>query len=128
MRANSNTTTFVDMPPETENTFIDTVASHEMKTSQFISRDTRILLVTVAAIFLSALALRLYAIDAQSLWSDEGSTIALSSRSFEQIFRDTAQDVHPPLYYWILHAWMDLVGSSVFAVRSPSVVCGALTV
>jgi mannosyltransferase len=97
-----------------------------MKTS--ISRDTRILLVTVAAIFLSALALRLYAIDAQSLWSDEGSTIALSSRSFEQILRDTAQDVHPPLYYWILHAWMDLVGSSVFAVRSLSAVCGALTV
>ncbi len=36
-------------------------------------------------IFLLALTLRLFAIEQQSLWADEGGTIALASRSLEQI-------------------------------------------
>jgi 4-amino-4-deoxy-L-arabinose transferase-like glycosyltransferase len=84
--------------------------------------------VQVALLFCIALALRLYAIDRQSLWGDEGSSIALASRSIAQIARDTANDAHPPLFFWLLHFWMRLFGTSVFALRSLSVVCGALTV
>ena len=80
-----------------------------------------------ALVFALALLVRLYAIDRQSLWADEGSSIALSSRSLARIFSDTAVDAHPPLYYWVLHIWMSLFGTSVFAVRSLSAVCGALT-
>jgi hypothetical protein len=81
-----------------------------------------------ALVFILALAVRLYAIDRQSLWSDEGGTIALSLRSLAQISHDTAQDVHPPLYYWALHVWMIVLGTSVFSVRSFSAICGAATV
>jgi mannosyltransferase len=78
--------------------------------------------------FIVALALRLYAIERQSLWGDEGSSISLASRSIAQIARDTANDAHPPLFFWLLHFWMGLFGTSVFAVRSLSAFCGALTV
>lgn len=81
-----------------------------------------------ALLFVLALALRVYALERQSLWADEGSAIALASRSFSQIFRDTAVDAHPPLYYWLLHVWMRMFGTSVFAIRSFSAACGALTV
>ncbi|HWQ14952.1 MAG TPA: glycosyltransferase family 39 protein [Roseiflexaceae bacterium] len=80
-----------------------------------------------AAFFLLALALRLYAIDRQSLWYDEGLTVALAQRPLAQIARDAAADVHPPLYYWALHAWVALFGASEAAARSLSALCGALT-
>jgi 4-amino-4-deoxy-L-arabinose transferase-like glycosyltransferase len=82
---------------------------------------------TPALIGLLALALRLYAIDRQSLWYDEGLTVALAQRSLAQIARDAAADVHPPLYYWALHAWIGLFGAGEAAARSLSAVCGALT-
>lgn len=37
-------------------------------------------------------------------------------------------DVHPPLYYLLLHGWMELFGDSILAVRSLSVVFGVMAV
>jgi mannosyltransferase len=52
-----------------------------------------------------ALALRLFRIDAQSLWYDEGISAHQLTRSFPEILRAAALDTHPPLYYWTLKAW-----------------------
>src|SRR5579859_3230965 len=83
----------------------------------------------LAALFVGvALALRLYGIDMQSLWADEGSAIVLAQHSLSEISLATAQNVHPVLYYWMLHIWMELFGTGVVAVRSLSALCGALTV
>jgi 4-amino-4-deoxy-L-arabinose transferase-like glycosyltransferase len=79
-----------------------------------------------AALALAALALRLYALDRQSMWADEGSSLALASRPLLQIAQDTARDVHPPLYYWLLHNWMLLFGQTPAALRGFSALCGAL--
>lgn len=76
--------------------------------------------------FVVALALRLYGIETQSLWADEGGTIAVATRSLPQITHDTLQDVHPPLYFWLLHGWIQPTGTSVLAVRGFSALCGAL--
>jgi hypothetical protein len=81
-----------------------------------------------AMIFIMALALRLFGIETQSMWADEGGTLALAARAPDVILRDTLADVHPPLYYWILHAWMGLFGVNVFAARGFSALCGALAV
>ncbi len=40
----------------------------------------------------------------------------------------TANDIHPPLYYYILHFWMLAAGQTEFAVRSLSVITGVLLV
>jgi len=74
------------------------------------------------AVLLLAAGLRFYRLDSQSLWADEGNSAALSARSLAVIARDAAADIHPPLYYWLLHAWTGLFGRSEIALRSLSVV------
>ena len=80
------------------------------------------------AILLIAAWLRFYALDASSLWNDEGTTWALLSRSFGQIARDAAADIHPPGYYWLLKAWAAAFGLDAWAIRSFSAVLGVLLV
>lgn len=82
----------------------------------------------LAALFALALALRFYRIDAQSFWYDEGLTVALAVRPLDDIARAAAADVHPPLYYWLLHGWLLLTGTGEAAARAFSAVCGAITV
>ncbi|MBI5649088.1 MAG: glycosyltransferase family 39 protein [Chloroflexi bacterium] len=77
---------------------------------------------------LIAFALRAYKLDAQSLWNDEGTSIALASLSIDAIINGAARDIHPPLYYLLLHNWLVVSGNSEFAVRFFSVIAGVLTV
>ncbi len=75
-----------------------------------------------------ALALRFYRLDAQSLWADEGTSVALAPRSLIQIARDASHDIHPPLYYFLLHYWVQLFGTTEAAVRSLSAIVGTALV
>ena len=79
-------------------------------------------------ILLLALALRGYRLDGQSLWADEGNSAALAGRSLVQIAHDSAHDIHPPLYYWLLHGWTRIFGSSEIGLRSLSAALGVLLV
>lgn len=85
-------------------------------------------LALLAAVLLLALGLRLYRLDAQSLWNDEGTSVALAQRDLATIARNAAADIHPPLYYYLLHFWVGLAGTSEFAVRSLSALGGAALV
>ncbi len=51
----------------------------------------------LAALLLLALGLRLYRLDAQSLWNDEGTSVALAGRDLATITRSAALDIHPLL-------------------------------
>ena len=75
-------------------------------------------------ILLLAFGLRFYGLDAQSLWNDEGTSIALAQRDLATIARDAAHDIHPPLYYWLLSGWLRLAGTSEAAARSFSALLG----
>ncbi|MCX6049885.1 MAG: glycosyltransferase family 39 protein [Chloroflexi bacterium] len=77
----------------------------------------------ILILFLAGL-LRFYEIGASSLWSDEGNTWALLGRSFGQIARDAAADIHPPGYYWLLKIWTLLFGANAVGMRSLSAVAG----
>jgi mannosyltransferase len=79
-------------------------------------------------ILLLALALRFYRLDGQSLWADEGNSAALALRSLSTITRDAAHDIHPPLYYYLLHFWVGLFGTSEIALRSLSALAGTALV
>lgn len=79
-------------------------------------------------ILLLALSLRLLRIDAQSLWNDEGTSVALAARDLATITRGAAHDIHPPLYYYVLHFWIKLFGNSELAVRSLSALLGTALV
>jgi len=77
---------------------------------------------------LLAFALRFYGLDAQSLWNDEGTSVALAQRDLVTITQDAAHDIHPPLYYWLLSGWVRLFGSSETAVRALSACLGVVLV
>ena len=68
-----------------------------------------------------AALVRFYHLAGQSLWSDEGNSVALARRSFSEIAHRTAFDIHPPLYYWLLKIWISLFGDSEVGLRSLSV-------
>jgi mannosyltransferase len=77
---------------------------------------------------LLALGLRFYQLDAQSLWYDEGFSVYLARMDVAEITERTAADIQPPLYYYLLHAWIGLVGDSEAALRGLSILFGVLTV
>ena len=81
-----------------------------------------------ALVVLAAFALRAYGLEIQSLWNDEGNSIGMARRGFLAIAQHTARDIHPPLYYWTLHAWVQGAGFSVAALRLLSAFYGTLTV
>ncbi len=74
------------------------------------------------------MGLRFYRLDAQSLWYDEGISARLSEGPLRHILESVAQDIHPPLYYVLLHGWAALTGRSVFALRALSALAGVLLI
>jgi len=82
----------------------------------------------VIFILLCAFALRLYRLDFQDIWWDEGRNIDVASRSLAVIATAKEMDIHPPLYFYTLHLWMLGAGRSEFAVRFLSVFFSLLTI
>ena len=85
---------------------------------------------TLSLILLLALALRLYRLDAQSLWYDEGWSIHLAQGSLGEALTQIGSTghTHPPGYYLLLWAWVRLWGDSIPAVRGLSVLFGLVGV
>ena len=54
------------------------------------------------------------------LWLDEAQSVNIANAPLDQIQGLLKQDGAPPLYYYLLHFWMQLFGSSDVAVRSLS--------
>ncbi len=73
------------------------------------------------SLLLPAFWLRLYLLDAQSLWWDEGISLHLATSSFVDIAANRVTNIHPPLYFFLLKVWVTLTGTTVFAARYSSV-------
>ncbi|MFJ4442233.1 glycosyltransferase family 39 protein [Pseudomonas sp. NPDC089422] len=84
--------------------------------------------IAVSLILGLSAAVRLYQLSGAVIWHDEGFSVMLSAMPPGQILFHTARDVHPPLYYLLLHYWIMAFGDSVIAVRSMSVLAGVATV
>ncbi len=84
--------------------------------------------VALVAVLLLAFSLRVFRLEAQSFWNDEGNSARIAERPLELIWEGAAGDIHPPGYYLLLHGWRSLVGSTEFALRYLSVAAGLLTV
>jgi uncharacterized membrane protein len=78
-------------------------------------------------IVLFAFLLRLWGLGSESAWIDEAYSISLAKHSLVQIIVGTAADQHPPLYYLLLHFWLQL-GSSVYYARFFSLIIGVFNV
>lgn len=63
------------------------------------------------------------ALASNDLWLDEAATLAIANRhSLSEIAKIAANDVHPPLYYWLLSIWSSLFSTSTVAAKVLSVV------
>lgn len=80
------------------------------------------------AALLLGMGLRFYRLEAQSLWYDEGTSARLSEGPLRHILESVAQDIHPPLYYVLLHGWTALAGRSEFSLRAFSALTGVLLI
>lgn len=54
------------------------------------------------------------------LWLDEALSVNVAALPLGDIGTALRHDGHPPLYYWLLHAWMSVFGAGDQAVRSLS--------
>ncbi len=92
-----------------------------------VRKATQTTWITPAALFLGALAVRMWGIGAESLWLDEATSLFLARKPVLEVIAWTAKDIHPPLYYLLLHFWR-VFGESETALRGLSAVAGALSV
>jgi 4-amino-4-deoxy-L-arabinose transferase-like glycosyltransferase len=83
-----------------------------------------------ASIVLLGLALRLYGLDHQSVWSDEAVSIAIGSWPLSEITARlvSALRPYPPLYFYFLHSWFAVLGYGAFEARLLSMVFGTLSI
>ncbi len=79
-------------------------------------------------LMLLAFAVRIYRLDFQSIWWDEGHSIQMASAPIAEIPTLPGMDVHPPGFFAMLHGWMAISGRSEFALRYLSLVFSVLTV
>ncbi len=63
----------------------------------------------------------------ESIWLDEATSLIIARMSPSSVVAWAAADIHPPLYYLVLHLWL-CWGESEFAVRALSALLGVVTV
>lgn len=92
-----------------------------------------------AVVLLLAFGLRMLRLQGRPLWYDEAFSVLYASLDPGRVIEHLAAgkvrmaaaagaaDVHPLLYYGLLHGWMGLAGRSPLAVRFLSVVLGMIT-
>ena len=79
-------------------------------------------------VMMLALIVRFYDISLPYFWTDEAFSALVGVQSPERIWFHLGHDVHPPLYFLILHAWMSVFGEGVVAIRALSALAGVATV
>ncbi len=88
------------------------------------------------ALILLAFALRVYRLEAQSLWSDEGLSVYRARLTLPENLTNVivvppnvpTQDTNPPLYFILLSGLRVFSGESEYALRFLSVIAGVLSV
>jgi uncharacterized membrane protein len=84
--------------------------------------------IALLGIVLIGAFLRVYHLGTQSIWLDEAFSVALAKMTLPQMVQATAADVHPPFYYFLLHYWIIVFGTSESAVRLLSALFGILAI
>ena len=87
-------------------------------------------------VMLAAFGLRVYRLDLQDIWWDEARNIDVAGRALTQVATAPELDIHPPVYFYLLHGWLagagpntdQLPGQGAFAARFMSLWFGVLLV
>lgn len=91
-------------------------------------RQRTALWLALTVLLVEAFALRLIRLGADSLWYDETVSLLLAGKPIPALIAHTARDIHPPLYYLLLHWWTGLAGRTEFAAAFFSLLFGILLI
>lgn len=82
-----------------------------------------------AALLLIQALLLFWRLDLLPAWTDEAHTLEVAPLGPGEITRKVAADVHPPVYFWLTHAWLrlPLPGTPLERLRALSCVFVLLT-
>jgi mannosyltransferase len=89
------------------------------------SRSRTLLIVALVLVVVASVTLRL--LSSGPLWLDESLSAEIARRPLGPMFTALRHDGSPPLYYLLLHAWIEAFGDSTPAVRALSSVFGVLS-
>jgi hypothetical protein len=81
----------------------------------------------ILVLLLLAFGSRVYQLDLQSLWGDEGISLLRASLPFEEMMRALPRE-HVPGYWLLLRAWLSVAGTTDFALRFLSVLPSVLAI
>lgn len=74
--------------------------------------------ITYLVLFILSLIFIFFNINHSNFWFDEGFSLHLIKVSYNEIWAVTADDVHPPLYYWMLKLFSNIFGHTVMIARA----------
>jgi mannosyltransferase len=80
--------------------------------------------IVVVAVLAIAAGVVLRFVTRSALWLDEALTVNIAALPLGDLEQALRHDGHPPLYYVLLHVWMDVFGEGDAAVRALSGVFG----
>jgi mannosyltransferase len=83
--------------------------------------------IVIAAVLVIAAGVVMRFVTVSDLWLDEALSVNVASLPFGDIPDWLRHDGAPPLYYFMLHAWTEVFGTSDFAVRSLSGILSVAT-
>lgn len=101
-------------------------ASAEPADTTLEGRWRRVAVAGLVLVVAAGLVLRFWTRSA--LWLDEALTVDIARHPLSQLHHLLRQDGAPPLYYFLLHFWMKVFGTSNLGVRSLSGVISVLTI
>ena len=110
--------TTVSSPSPLESGLLDTIFGEKR-------RPHPVLVLAGAVAVVAGVVLRFYAPSA--LWLDETISVNIAKLPLHQIPSALSHDGAPPLYYVMLHFWMELFGRGDFAVRALSGVTSVIS-
>ncbi len=90
--------------------------NHKMKSTKVNLKYIHIGIIIVGIIFISL------SIFHTNLWFDESYSVGMASKSFIDIYLIGSNDVHPILYYYILHIFYLIFGSNLYVYRLLSMI------
>jgi mannosyltransferase len=81
----------------------------------------------VVVVLLLAFLVRVFHLDFQSLWGDEGISLLRFSLPIDEMMRTLPRE-HVPGYWLLLHAWLSVAGTTDFALRYLSLIPSVLAI
>lgn len=82
---------------------------------------------SILIILCLSITLRIHSIHSHGIWYDESFSGLVLVDSWQNATKTIIGDVHPPLYYFLLKSWSEIMGTSTYSMRYFSLIFSFFT-